>query len=91
MLKMTTCGWRIREGHTRGHDSEKDRVNITWMNSLCEGVGVNVDLKKWMRGRKRMKGGLHNWPGIGRVQDVLSGTETSRLGRRPRRCKYKAA
>ncbi len=63
MLKMTTCGWFIREGH------EKDRVNIFWTNSLCEGVAVSVDMKKWIRGWKRAKGGLHNWPGVGRVQD----------------------
>src|SRR6266702_5605529 len=62
MLKMTTCGWFIREGHL------KDRVNIFWTNSLCEGVAVSVDAKKWIRGWKRAKGGLHNWPGVGRVQ-----------------------
>ena len=50
MLKMTTCGWRIWEVH------EKDGINIFWTNGLCEGGGVSVDMKKWIRGWKGAKG-----------------------------------
>jgi len=49
-----------------------DLVNIFWTNGLCEGDSVSADMKKWIRGWKRAKRGLHNWPGVGRVLDNQS-------------------
>ena len=63
MLKMTTSCWCVWEGH------KKDGVNIFWTKCLCECVAVCVDMKKWIGGWKRAKGGLDNWAGVGRVED----------------------
>ncbi|KAH9028679.1 hypothetical protein EDB85DRAFT_1892417 [Lactarius pseudohatsudake] len=71
MLKMTTCGRFVREGH------EKDRVDIFWTNGLCDGAAVSVDVKKRICGWKRAKGGLHDWLGVGRVQDDERARDTA--------------
>jgi hypothetical protein len=64
MLKMTTSGWCVWEGH------EKDGVDIFWTKSLCEGVAVCVDMKKWIGWWKRAKGGPNNGTGVGRVETM---------------------
>jgi hypothetical protein len=63
MLKMTTCCWSIWERH------EKDGIDIFWTKRLCDGVAVCVDVQQRIRGWKGAKGGLHDWAGVGRVED----------------------